>query len=128
MKLTLFFLAAIVTLLLSCSSNCDRLIAAFTSETGISPSARSFGNNKTSYTWTSVSLVKRDVLKNLADKELKMAPTQTQDVGPALDENGNPLMGKIQQSWIYDTPGNKTELIYQLSGSTIDVILTITQK
>ncbi|MDP4203479.1 MAG: hypothetical protein Q8861_12350 [Bacteroidota bacterium] len=129
MKTTSLFLTFLFTILLSsCSSNSDRLIAAFTSEIGTAPNLKAQGNSKISYTWTAVSIVKKDVLKSIADKELKMAPTSTEDMGIAVDENGNPVMGKIQQSWTYETPDNKTELVYQMSGSTIDVILTVTKK
>ncbi len=129
MKTTSILLTILLTTLLSsCSSNSDRLIAAFTSEIGTSSQLKAQGNSKISYTWPAVSIVKKDVLKSIADKELKMSPTATQDMGVAVDENGNPVMGKIQQSWTYETPDNKTELIYQMSGSTIDVILTVTKK
>ncbi len=131
MRKTLFILLAFlsaITILVSCSSNSDRLVAAFSAEIGNSPILKAEGNNKISYTWNSVSMVKKDILKTIADKELKMAPTSVIDLGPALDENQNPIMGKIQQSWIYEIPQNKTELTYQLSTSTIDIILTITKK
>jgi hypothetical protein len=129
MRQTLFIsIVFLATILVSCSSNSDRLIAAFTTEIGNSPTIKAYGNSKISYTWSSVSMVKKDVLKNLADKELKMNPTSIRDLGTALDENQNPIIGKIQQSWIYEIPQNKTELTYQLSISTIDVILTVTKK
>jgi hypothetical protein len=129
MRQTLFIsIVFLATILVSCSSNSDRLIAAFTAEIGNSPTIKAYGNSKISYTWSSVSMVKKDVLKNLADKELKMSPTSIRDLGTALDENQNPIIGKIQQSWIYEIPQNKTELTYQLSISTIDVILTVTKK
>lgn len=129
MKTTSLFLTILFTILLSsCSSNNDRLIAAFTSEIGTAPNLKAQVNSKISYTWPAVSIVKKDVLKSIADKELKMAPTSREDMGIAVDENGNPVMGKIQQSWTYETPDNKTELVYQMSGLTIDVILTVTKK
>jgi hypothetical protein len=124
----LSFFILLSAILVSCSSNSDRLIAAFSSEIGNSPTIKAQGNSKISYTWNAVSIVKKDILKNIADKELKMLPTKTLDLGPALDENQNTIMGQIQQSWVYETSHNKTELIYQLSNSTIDVILTVTQK
>ena len=124
----LSFVILLSSILISCSSNSDRLIATFSSEIGNSPTIKAQGNRKISYTWNAVSIVKKDILKSIADKELKMQPTSTQDLGPAIDENQNPVMGKIQQSWVYETSHNKTELIYQLSNSTIDVILTVTQK
>jgi hypothetical protein len=129
MRKTLFIsIVFLATIFVSCSSNSDRLIAAFTAKIGNSPTIKAYGNSKISYTWNSVSMVKSDVLKSIANKELKMNPTSIRDLGPALDENQNPVMGKIQQSWIYETPQNKTELTYQLSNSTIDVILTVTKK
>jgi hypothetical protein len=129
MRKTLFIsIVFLATILVSCSSNSDRLITAFTAEIGNSPTIKAYGNSKISYTWSSVSMVKKDILKSIADKELKMNPTSIRDLGSALDENQNPIMGKIQQSWIYETSQNKTELTYQLSNSTIDVILTVTKK
>ncbi|MBP1638730.1 MAG: hypothetical protein H6Q17_313 [Bacteroidetes bacterium] len=127
-QISFLLILSLTTILNSCSSNSDRLIAAFTSEIGNSPTIKAYGNSKISYTWSAVSMVKRDILKDIANKELKMSPSSIQDLGPALDENQNPVIGKIQQSWIYETPQNKTELIYQSSTSTIDVILIVTQK
>lgn len=127
-SITLLCTILFATILTSCSSNSDRLIAAMTAEIGSSPAIKAQGSSHITYTWESVSLVKKDVLKNIADKELKIQPIKTQDLESATDENGNPLPGKIQQYWIYETEKNSTVLKYYVGISTIDVMLSVKQK
>lgn len=129
-KLMLFF---VVVVFVSCSNLNSKLENSLSKEIGKEPIQNELiKDTKTQIVlWEDVEMGKRDLIKNLVDKEFGSLPTEVSELNQEFDDEYNPIDGAYYQYQVYENTKSKVELsfrYYSEKPELMNVRLYITTK